>query len=177
VLTGQVTTNSSDLIDAARSGSSEAQADLFGRHWREAWRTARAICGDDHRAEDIAQDALIRALAQLGKYDARRPFGAWLRRIVVNQALNSIRKDRRLTGLDDAALLAADAEGNWEPGLAAAVRDLPVDRRVVVTLRYGLDLTPAEIADAMDLPVGTVHSRLARALGDLRQRLEVTDVH
>ena len=170
-----MTVDSSHLINAARLGSPDAQADLFAAHWREAWRTARAICGDDHRAEDIAQDALIKALGALDSYDRRRPFGAWLRRIVVNHALNALRRDRRLTGLDDAATVAAQGKGAWEPGLAAAVRALPADRRVVVTLRYGLDLTPPEIADAMDLPVGTVHSRLARALGDLRQSLEVTD--
>lgn len=170
-----MTTDEHDLVEAARAGSQQARADLFGRHWSEAWRTARAVCGDGHRAEDIAQDAMLRALAQLDRFDGRRPFGAWLRRIVVNQALNAIRRDRRLVPIDDALPLEGGGRDGWEPGLLAAVRGLPADRRAVVALRYGLDLTPAEIADAMSLPVGTVHSRLARALGELRAQLEVTD--
>lgn len=170
-----MTTDEHDLVEAARAGSQQARADLFGRHWTDAWRAARAICGDDHRAEDVAQDAVLRALAQLDRFDGRRPFGAWLRRIVVNQALNAVRRDRRLVPIEDAPGLAArDVEG-WEPGLLAAVRGLPADRRAVVALRYGLDLTPAEIADAMSLPVGTVHSRLARGLADLRTQMEVPD--
>ncbi|MCC6830933.1 MAG: sigma-70 family RNA polymerase sigma factor [Thermoleophilia bacterium] len=169
-----MTSDEHDLVEAARAGSPQARADLFGRHWDEAWRTARAICGDGHRAEDVAQDAMLRALAQLDRYDGRRPFGAWLRRIVVNQALNAIRRDRRLVPIDDAPPVESGREG-WEPGLLAAVRSLPADRRAVVALRYGMDLTPAEIADAMSLPVGTVHSRLARGLAGLRAQLEVTD--
>jgi len=86
------------------------------------------------------------------------------------------RRDRRLTSLDAASELAAEGFAAWEPGLAAAVRALPADRRALVALRYGLDLTPPEIAEVMGMQVGTVHSRLARALAELRQRLEVTDV-
>ncbi len=164
------------LIAEARRGSREARGELFALHWRDAWRTARAVCGDDQRAQDIAQDSLVRAVAQLGRFDGRRPFGAWLRRIVVNEALSAMRRDRRLTDLDAAAGIAAERFDGWEPGLAAAVRALPADRRALVALRYGLDLTPSEIADAMGLQVGTVHSRLARALAELRRRLEVTDV-
>ena len=164
-----------DLVEAARAGSQQARADLFSRHWRDAWRVARAICGDAQRAEDVAQDAILRALAQLDQYDPRRPFGTWLRRIVVNQALNAIRRDRRLVPIDDAAPVPARELEGWEPGLLAAVRGLPADRRAVVALRYGMDLSPAEIADAMSLPIGTVHSRLARGLADLRARLEVPD--
>jgi len=93
----------------------------------------------------------------------------------VNLALNAIRRDRRLVPIDAASPIAARDNEGWEPGLLAAVRGLPADRRAVVALRYGMDLSPAEIADAMSLPIGTVHSRLARGLADLRARLEVPD--
>ena len=71
------------LIADARRGSREARGELFALHWRDAWRTARAVCGDDQRAQDIAQEALVQAVSKLGRFDGRRPFGAWLRRIVV----------------------------------------------------------------------------------------------
>lgn len=175
-MTGCMPDSEQRLIADARRGSREARGELFALHWRDAWRTARAVCGDDQRAQDIAQEALVQAVSKLGRFDGRRPFGAWLRRIVVNQAIDATRRDRRLIGLDAASDLAAEGFGDWEPGLASAVRALPADRRALVALRYGLDLTPPEIAEAMGLQVGTVHSRLARALAELRQRLEVTDV-
>lgn len=163
------------LLAEARDGDRTAVERLFAAHWRDAWRTARALCGDDQRAQDVAQDAMLKALGRLDGFDGRRPFAVWLRRIVVNEALNVRRRDRRLVDLDD-HLPGTDEAGGVEPGLRSAVRALPEDRRVVVMLRYGLDLTPPEIAEALGIPVGTVNSRLGRALADLRRTLEVTDV-
>lgn len=170
-----MTSDHTGLLAAARGGDRDAVEHLFAAHWRDAWRTARTLCGDDQRAQDVAQDAMLKALGGLDGFDGRRPFAVWLRRIVVNEALNARRRDRRLVDLD-AHLPSTETAGGVEPGLRAAVRGLPAERRVVVMLRYGLDLTPAEIADALDIPVGTVNSRLGRALADLRRTLEVTDV-
>ena len=105
------------------------------------------------------------------RFDERRPFAPWLNRIVVNRALDVLRSERRLIGgelpFEPAAAAGGDADGDRE--LLEAVQALPLQRRAVVILRYGVGMSPAEIAAVLDVPVGTVHSRLARALDQLRE--------
>ena len=118
----------------------------------------------------MAADGFERAFAALNRFDERRPFGPWLHRIVANRALDLLRAERRLSDeeLPDMPDLAPVHEVG-DRSLLAAVAELSLERRVVVVLRYGVGMTPAQIADALDLPVGTVNSRLARALEQLRE--------
>lgn len=159
-----------ELVSRARQGSPDAAAELFTRHWPGAWRVACAVTGRRDMAEDVAQDAFERAFAALGRFDRRRPFAPWLHRIVVNRSLDLLRSERRLVGPESLDRL----EGRWRDQagedrlLLAAVSVLSPQRRVVIVLRYGLGYSPAAIAELLELPVGTVHSRLARALDDLR---------
>jgi RNA polymerase sigma-70 factor, ECF subfamily len=162
--------NDGELVVRARQGSREAAAELFRRHWDSSWRLARSVTGRRDMADDIAQDAFERAFAALSRFDRSRPFAPWLHRIVVNRALDLLRSERRLVGLDAGARVA----GEWrnvraeDRALLEAVAALRPQRRVVIVLRYGLGYAPPEIAALLDLPVGTVHSRLARALQELR---------
>jgi RNA polymerase sigma-70 factor (ECF subfamily) len=166
------------LVRAARDGSSDAAGELFARHWRGAWRAAYALSGRRALADDVAQDAFERAFAALSRFDRRRPFGPWLHRIVVNRSLDLLRSERRLVGLEAVERL----EGEWrdqpaeDRALLEAIQGLSPQRRVVVVLRYGLGYAPPEIAGLLDLPIGTVHSRLARALDDLRAQERRRDV-
>lgn len=165
------TADDGELVARARQGSRDAAGELFSRHWPGAWRLARAVTGRRDMADDIAQDAFERAFAALSRFDRGRPFAPWLHRIVVNRALDLLRSERRLVGLEAAGRL----EGEWrnlpteDRALLEAVSELGPQRRVVVVLRYGLGYPPLEIASLLDLPVGTVHSRLARALEELRE--------
>jgi RNA polymerase sigma-70 factor (ECF subfamily) len=166
-----------DLVRRARRGDREAASALFRRYWRDAWRAAFAISGRHSLADDVAADAFERAFAALDRFDDRRPFGPWLHRIVANRALDLLRAERRLSDeelpdLPDLTPAHAAGDGN----LLAAVAGLSLERRVAVVLRYGVGMTPKQIADALDLPVGTVNSRLARALEQLRESLEVEHV-
>lgn len=167
----------SQLIQAARGGSRDAAGELFARHWPAAWRAALALTRRRDMAEDVAQDAFERAFAALGRFDEGRPFGPWLHRIVVNRALDLLRAERRLIGLDGAdEALAGDDCGSGDRALLALVGRLSPERRAVVVLRYGLGYPPPEIARMLGLRVGTVNSRLARALDDLRTTLSAADV-
>lgn len=165
------------LVARARRGSVPAREALFRRHWRDAWRRAYALTGRRALADDVAQDAMVRAFERLDDLQDVSRFGAWLGRIVTHRALDALRAESRLTDLGSAETLAvewvdrAGADGD----LQAAVAALSPDRRAAVVMRYWLDLTPAEIAEALELPVGTVHSRLARGLADLREALEEVD--
>jgi RNA polymerase sigma-70 factor (ECF subfamily) len=162
------------LVRAARDGSGAAVAELYAAHWRRAHRAAYLVVHDAAAAEDIAQDAFLAAIDALDRFDRRRPFAPWLHRIVVNRALDGARRAARGRGLDDREIESA---GPREPELGDelmdALRELPAEQRAVVVLRHLLEYTPGEIATMLDVPRGTVNSRLRRALDRLRTVVEV----
>lgn len=162
------------LVVRARGGSRAAEAELVRRHWRSAWHRAFAITGRRAVADDIAQDAVAAALAKLADLDDPSAFGAWLGRIATRRALDVLRAERRLVELDGVPEPAVEWTGALGEAEDArrAVAALSPERRAVVVMRFWLDLTPSEIAEALELPVGTVNSRLARALAELRGLLE-----
>ena len=161
------------LVRAAQRGSEEAVEELFSRHWGAAYRAALLVTGDRAAAEDIAQESFLAALRALPRFDLRRPLRPWLHRIVVNRAIDwsRARAHRHEVGAD-AAPEAATLDGDpraLRDDVAAALLRLGPEQRAVIVLRYVLDFTPGEIAAALDLPRGTVNSRLRRgldALGD-----------
>ena len=128
---------------------------------------------DHSAAEDIAQEALVAAVRNLRQFDRRRPLRPWVHRIVVNRAIDWTRvRKLRAEVLDDEDH-AADAErsGTWSDPVLAALATLPPDQRAAVVLRHLLEYTPGEIASMLDLPRGTVNSRLRRGLDVLRAEL------
>jgi RNA polymerase sigma-70 factor, ECF subfamily len=158
------------LVRAAQDGSSEAIERLFRRHWRPAHRTAYLIVHDAAAAEDIAQEAFLAAIRALGRFDRRRPFGPWLNRIVVNRAIDWTRaRALRREVTDDAlgGVPAPAARPSYSDDVMAALAALSPEHRAVVVLRYALEFTPGEIAELLELPRGTVNSRLRRALDAL----------
>ena len=163
------------LVRRAQKGSREAAAGLFERYWPQAWRAALAVTGSHASADDVAQDAFERAFSGLSGFDASRPFGPWLHRIVVNRAIDVLRRDRRRAALESEAgeLTGRGRDDVPDPRALEALAELSAERRVVVVLRHLLDFTPPEIADVLGIPVGTVNSRLGRALAELRERLEM----
>jgi RNA polymerase sigma-70 factor (ECF subfamily) len=165
------------LIDAARAGSETALEELFRRHWPKAWRSAFLIVHDAPAAEDIAQEAFLAAIRSLGQFDRRRPFGPWLHRIVVNRAIDVTRARalRREVGVevDEVSASANPAPGTapYPDDVVAALRSLPAEHRAVIVMRYLLEYTPGEIAAALEIPRGTVNSRLRRGLDRLGEQL------
>jgi RNA polymerase sigma-70 factor (ECF subfamily) len=143
---------------------------LYSDHWRSAYRAAYLVVHDAAAAEDIAQDGFLAAVGALHHFDRRRPFGPWLHRIVVNRALDWARREalrRRVDGADSVfEPLPPPEEIGGE--MIAALKELPAEQRAVVVLRYLLEYTPGEIAEMLELPRGTVNSRLRRGLDRLR---------
>ena len=154
----------------AQAGSGAAMARLYSAHWRGAYRAAYLVVHDAAAAEDIAQDGFLAAVGALDRFDRRRPFGPWLHRIVVNRALDWARREalrRRVDGADSVfEPLPPPEEIGGE--MIAALKELPAEQRAVVVLRYLLEYTPGEIAEMLELPRGTVNSRLRRGLDGLR---------
>jgi RNA polymerase sigma-70 factor (ECF subfamily) len=158
------------LVRSAQGGSTEAVEELFRRHWPAAHRAAWLVVHDAAAAEDIAQEAFVSALRALDRFDRRRPLGPWLHRIVVNRAIDwsRARALRPETGADTLPEPAApDAPVEFGSDVVAALADLGPEHRAVVVLRHLLGYTPGEIAAMLDLPRGTVNSRLRRALDAL----------
>ena len=162
-------------IKAAQSGSEQALEHLYRRHWPWAHRAAYLVVHDAAAAEDIAQEAFLSAIRVLDRFDRRRPFGPWLNRIVVNRAIDwaRARSLRREVGAATEPVAPATAGSNpYSDDVVGALRELSPEHRAVVVLRFVCDYTPGEIAHALDMPRGTVNSRLRRALDRLGEVIE-----
>jgi RNA polymerase sigma-70 factor (ECF subfamily) len=162
------------LVRAAQRGSAEAFAELFRRHWPRAHRAAWLVVHDSTAAEDVAQEAFLAAVRSLDRFDRRRPFGPWLHRIVVNRAIDyararELRREVAGAAIEGAAPEVADAPSE---DVLAALAALPPEQRAVIVLRHLLGFTPGEIASALDLPRGTVNSRLRRGLDGLQEAVQ-----
>jgi RNA polymerase sigma-70 factor (ECF subfamily) len=159
------------LVRAAQRGSADAIGELFRRHWHGAHRAAYLVVHDAAAAEDIAQEAFLSAVRALHRFDRRRPFAPWLHRIVVNRAIDwtRARRLRAEVGVDIDPGSTTDAGTDLD--LVATLSRLAPDQRAVVVLRYVLEYTPGEIGELLDLPRGTVNSRLRRALDALGEQL------
>jgi RNA polymerase sigma-70 factor, ECF subfamily len=160
-------------VRGAQAGSASDLEALFRAHWHRAHRAAYLVVHDSAAAEDIAQEAFLAAIRTLDRFDRRRPFGPWLHRIVVNRAIDWSRS-RQLRGeaelVEEAAAAPVREHGDPET-VAAALAALAPEHRAVIVLRYLLEYTPGEIADLLDLPRGTVNSRLRRGLDRMREVL------
>jgi RNA polymerase sigma-70 factor (ECF subfamily) len=168
------------LIGAAQGGSDAAIEELFRRHWPNTHRAAYLIVRDAAAAEDIAQEAFLSAFGALERFDRRRRFAPWLHRIAVNRAIDWSRA-RRLRREVTASEPLLDSVGSVAPAvdtvgasdeIERALGQLSAEHRAMVVLRYLLEYTPGEISRILDLPRGTVNSRLRRALDRLSELLE-----
>jgi RNA polymerase sigma-70 factor (ECF subfamily) len=169
-------------IKGAQSGSEQALEQLYRRHWPWAHRAAYLVVHDAAAAEDIAQEAFLAAIRSLDRFDRRRPFGPWLNRIVVNRAIDwaRARSLRRETAVDSDPEPAVGSAAHppeatssvYSEDVVAALQSLSPEHRAVVVLRYLLEYTPGEIAETLEVPRGTVNSRLRRALDRLQAHLE-----
>jgi RNA polymerase sigma-70 factor (ECF subfamily) len=163
-------------IRGAQAGSLSDLESLFREHWPRAYRAAYLVVHDGAAAEDIAQEAFLAAVRALDRFDRRRPFRPWLHRIVVNRAIDWARARALRAEVGDGPLAAvAESErtgGAFSPPVVAALAELSPEHRAVIVLRHLLEYTPGEIADLLELPRGTVNSRLRRGLDELADRLE-----
>ena len=165
---------------AAVGDESEAFVGLVERRLEPAFRLARAILMDDSEAEDAIQDACLAAWHRRGSLRDRSRFDAWFDRILINRCRDQLRMRQRqrvrtiaLEGLARGPV-APDVNRD-DLGLDEAVDALDPDHRIVVLLRFWQDLPLDGIADRLDIPLGTVKSRLHYALRAIRTDLEATD--
>ena len=162
-------------VRGAQAGSVSDFEALFRAHWPRAYRAAYLVVHDAEAAEDLAQEAFLAAVRALDRFDSGRPFGPWLHRIVVNRAIDWVRARalRREVGAGEAIdhFAGEERQNTADPlpaDMVAALASLSPEHRAVVVLRYVLEYTPGEIARILELPRGTVNSRLRRGLDTLQ---------
>ncbi len=170
------------VLARVRAGETAAYAELVTRHAPVARRLA-VLSGAGPDADDVVQEAFVKAYRSLSSFRDGAEFRPWLLRIVLNESRNlhrgtSRRSDRELrvvradaalvTGSDPAELAVGEER---REALLRAIRMLPEELREVVTCRYLLELSETETAESLDIPNGTVKSRLHRALARLREEL------
>lgn len=142
-------------------------------------RKAYFLCGDWHTADDLTQEVLVSVYSRWSRLAGRGNVDAYANRVLVGKHVDALRRPwRRETALrepfdtvDDAAAAAFEAVESQDAPLLRALASLPGPQRAVVVLRFVDDLTVDEIARLLDVPSGTVKSRLSRALDSLRTSL------
>jgi RNA polymerase sigma-70 factor (ECF subfamily) len=167
------------LAASARAGSRAALGQLAARVQPRLLNHARRLTGDSEAARDAVQEAWVEIVRGLSRLDDAAAFPAWAFRIVSRRCARWVRKQQRRRILDT-AYAAEPAETTTPDGagrasdaarLRRAISDLPPDHRAAIALFYLEDLSVAEIAVALDAPVGTIKTRLMHAREKLRRSL------
>lgn len=161
---------------------------LLERHYDRIHAVCRRITGTASDADDAAQEALIRIVRGLPSFDGRSQFGTWAYRVATNVSLDELRRRRRRPQLHSARDDTDDDPEPLDPRaerevvapvdrivLDAALAELPDEFRAPLVLRDVSDLDYAEIAEVLEIPIGTVKSRLARGRRQLAERLLAGD--
>lgn len=171
-----------DLILQLKSGSLEALGELYDRYQVMVYRTALAITGDSEAAADLLQDVFLRLHRFAERVDVDRPLEPWLYRMTANQAYTWVKRSQRwfrpLEDLADRLVGASrsspheivETNDEWLQ-VQQALSSLPFQQRVVVVLYYLNDLSLQEISDILEVPVGTVKSRLHYGRQSLKKSL------
>jgi RNA polymerase sigma factor (sigma-70 family) len=169
-----------ELIQQIRQGDSAAYEVLVQEHQEAAFRLAYLILGDADEAQDVAQEAFIRAYRKLHQFDSERAFRPWILQITSNLARNRLRALGRYIHIlkrfvtttitqSSQANVETETFKNYESqDLWRAVQRLRLEHQEVIYLRFFLELSIAETAETLNIAEGTVKSRLNRALQQLR---------
>jgi len=183
-------TNEKDVLKYVRrslEGSSRAFEWIVKNYQKRVYFTVLRIVMNHEDADDVLQETFIKAYTKLDTYDASYPFYPWLYRIAINTSLNLQKKKARLRAfsideldgtngqadLSEAPRQIFEMEGSeLVDKLKEALSRIPVEQRVVFTLRVNDGLSYQEISDTLGISIGTVMSRLSRARGKLRSLLE-----
>ncbi|AKG33624.1 sigma-70 family RNA polymerase sigma factor [Paenibacillus durus] len=169
----------SELAALVLAGSREAYSELYEKTITEVYRTVRFLIGESSDTDDVVQEIYIQAYRSLGQYDAARPFRPWLMGVVMRQIRSYRRKSwnhiRLIKKAQQSIALAYDFSGEVvdkisNRPLIASVERLPFKLKQVVILHYLNEYSQEEIADALDIPLGTVKSRIHAALKKLRSK-------
>jgi RNA polymerase sigma-70 factor (ECF subfamily) len=184
VRTSDVGPDDAALVVASQRGDEKAFGELVRRYQRAVHRLAWSLTRNASDADDLAQETFVRAWGAIGRFDVGSPLYPWLARIVTNQAFSLFRHRKRRPETSIEPLVEAGQQwgveddpaehserGERDAGLRACFGELAAEHQSVLALRAVQDLSYDEIAKVLNVPIGTVMSRLSRARAELRRRL------
>jgi RNA polymerase sigma-70 factor (ECF subfamily) len=176
-------------IARLKQGDLDGMEPLVRRYQVQAVSAAFLIVRDSKLAEDIVQDAFLRAAEKIDQFDESRPFGPWFLRSVINASTKAVRRQKRLIPLDaqdEETSKVADwlMDSNPQPELILeteetrqmvwkALGELTAEQRAVIVMRHFLDMSEAEMTDELDRPLTTIRWRLKTARNQLRKILHL----
>lgn len=178
------------IVAAARRGDRAAFGTLVKAYQRRAYAAAYGIVGNRDDALDLAQESFVRAYRAMHRFDPAMPFYPWLHQIVRNTCLNHLKRKKRRgeQSLDELMEQGYDAreeeagpsevmqQDDLKRQVAAAMAKVSPEHREILRLRHMNDLSYAEIASMLDIPIGTVMSRLHAARKALKKVIEAETV-
>jgi RNA polymerase sigma-70 factor (ECF subfamily) len=185
-----------ELVSRALEGDQAAYSKLRNKYWRQIQSMLSRMIRDKHDAEDLTQEAFIKAFNSLHSFNPEYAFSTWLYKIASNNCIDYLRKRRLKTVSMNAPVQMNDGEAQMELAdpnspipdthitsaertaiLQEAIRNLPEKYRIVIELRHTQEMEYADIAEQLDLPLGTVKAHLFRARALLAKRLQGKIVH
>ena len=178
----EISLSDSDLIESLRQDDLDALGVLFERYRDRVFRTALVIVRDPAVAEDILQDCFLKVYANAQRIDTERPLAPWLYRVTVNLSYTWLSRGKnRRTSIETVVDMLVSPmkqapdrlteQTELRQNVRKAISDLSIDQRVVIVLYYLNGLNLQDIAEILDLPIGTVKSRLYYARENLRGKL------
>jgi len=185
-MTEQSLHNESEVLKAAAKGDRKAFGQLVRAYQRRAYAAAYSLVGNREDALELSQDAFVKAFRAMKRFDVNMPFYPWLHRIVRNTSLNHLKKKKRRgeSSLDELMESGFDAHdtshtpmdrasrGELLKQIQYAMTQLTPEQQEILRLRHFMELSYGEIAEALEIPQGTVMSRLHGARKKLRTIME-----
>lgn len=171
-----------ELVLRLQEGDLESLGDLFDRHRHLVYRTALAICGDPEMASDLLQEVFLRLNRFAHRIDPERPLEPWLYRMTANLSYTWLKKrnrwlrlvrditDRFVVDKRPSPHALAERDETWQ-WIRQAIMALPIQQRLVVVLYYVNELSIQEISEVLEIPAGTIKSRLYYARKQLKTHL------
>ncbi len=176
-----------ELVLQLQDGDLNALGELYDRYQHIVYRTALAIVGDEYAASDLLQDVFLRVNRFSMRIDPERPLEPWLYRVTTNLTYTWLKRRKRwllrpieemaewlTSGKNNSPSYHLEKDEEWQ-NISKAVATLSLRHRVVIVLHYFNDLSLQEISEILEIPVGTVKSRLHYGRQALKMHFEATD--
>lgn len=163
-------------VSKAKKGNKEAFLGLIDENRLNLYRVARGILTDKEDIEDALQNTIIKSFQKINSLEKNEYFRTWLIRILINECNEILRKNKRVTHLDDNTDTEIYSDSYENMDLTRAINSLSEELRLTTVLFYFEDMSLKDVAKILKIPEGTVRSRLTRARGKLREVMSEVEV-